>query len=584
MKPSGRRDLDQLVIGPLRSLRSDWQDPLLRNGYALIINVGITSVLGLAYWVLAAHLYTPTEVGIGVAAINLMQFLAAVGGQLTFQGGLTRFIPHAGRDSTRLALLSYSLAGGAGVVVSLAYAGGLHIHALGLPVVLGRSWILSVALGASVTVWCVFALQDAVLTGIRQAVWVPVENGLYGIGKIILLVALAHVTGQYGIFASWTVPALIALLPVNLLIFGRLLPRHIATRADQPTTVTFRTMSRFMGGDYLGALLFMSTGTLLPVLILARLGKASAAYYGVVYVIIYALDLITVNLGVALMVEGAIDRATLRSAAATVMRRLALIVVPAVVVLLLFAPLVLSIYGHDYAVHGSGLLRLLGVAVLAKAVTSLYIVLSRVERRVSRIALIQGGLFASTIGLSWWLMGYLGINGVGVAYLISQVTVAAALFPSVLRMLAPPAGRHHRPAGNRLFELNRDRLSGRLPGVFSSRLRWVMGVLCRGCRRCGRVCAGSPGYGTCMPRRASSLASRFRLSEVAFVIPAVVPVERRRTGIHRMFYGYHPATDLFIELDVEPELDSGPQASFLVNWLQPSIRSGVASACLARRR
>jgi O-antigen/teichoic acid export membrane protein len=435
VKPPGRRDLGQLVIGPLRSVRSDWQDPVLRNGYALILNVGITSVLGLAYWILAARLYTPSQVGIGVAAINLMQFLVGIGGQLTFQAGLTRFIPDAGRDSSRLALLSYSLGGGAGVVVSLAYIGGLHIHGLGLPVVLGRSWILSVALGASVTVWCVFALQDAVLVGIRQAVWIPVENGLYGIGKIILLVALVHVTGQYGIFASWTVPALIALLPVNLLIFGRLLPRHIAVRANQPTTVKFRTMSRFMGGDYLGNLFFMCTETLLPVLILARLDKASAAYFGVVYVIIYALDLITVNLGVALVVEGVTDRAALRSAAASVARRLALILVPAVVVLLLFAPLILSVYGHDYAVHGSGLFRLLGVAVLARAVTSFYIALCRVERRVSRIALAQGALFASIIGLSWWLMGHLGINGVGVAYLISQVAVAVALFPSILKIL-----------------------------------------------------------------------------------------------------------------------------------------------------
>jgi O-antigen/teichoic acid export membrane protein len=386
-----------------------------------------------------------------------MQFLAGVGGQLTFQVGLTRFIPHAGRDSTRFALLAYSLAGAAGVVVSLAYIGGLHIQALRLPVVLGRSWILSVALGVSVTVWCVFALQDAVLTGIRQAVWVPVENGLYGIVKIVLLIAFAHVTEQYGIFASWTVPALIALLPVNLLIFGRLLPRHIAMRADQPNAVTFRTMSRFMGGDYLGTLFFMSIGTLLPLLILARLGKANAAYFGVVYVIIYALDLITINLGVALMVEGAIDRAALRSAAARVARRLALIVVPAVVVLLLFAPLVLSIYGHDYAVHGAGLLRLLGVAVLAKAVTSFYIALSRVERRVSRIALAQGVLFVSIMGLSWWLMGHLGLNGVGVAYLISQAAVAAALFPSILRMLDARRPRPRHRGGTHLLRRRRPR-------------------------------------------------------------------------------------------------------------------------------
>jgi O-antigen/teichoic acid export membrane protein len=437
VKRSGRRDLGQLVIGPLRSLHSDWQDPVLRNGYALIVNVGITSVLGLAYWILAARLYTPAEVGIGVAAISLMQFLVGVGGQVTFQTGLTRFIPHAGRDSARLALVSYGLAGGAGAIVSLAYIGGLHIHALGLPVVLGRSWILSVALGASVTVWCIFALQDAVLTGIRQAVWIPLENGLYGIGKIILLVALARVTGRYGIFASWTVPALIALLPVNLLIFGRLLPRHLAARADQPTTVTFRTMSRFMGGDYLGTLFFIATETLLPLVILARLGKPSAAYFGVVWVIIYALDLITINLGIALMVEGVIDRAALRSAAAMVVRRLALIIVPAVVILLLFAPEILSIYGHEYAMHGAGLLRLLSLGVLARAVTSFYFALSRVERRVSRIALAQGALFASIVSLSWWLMGHLGIDGVGVAYLISQVAVAATLFPLILRMLAP---------------------------------------------------------------------------------------------------------------------------------------------------
>ena len=51
----------------------------------------------------------------------------------------------------------------------------------------------------------------------------------------------------------------------------------------------------------------------------------------------------------------------------------------------------------------------------------------------------------------------------------------------------------------RLFELNRDGVSGRLPDVFSWRLRCVMGAVCRVCRRCGRACAGLPGYGSRMP-------------------------------------------------------------------------------------
>jgi O-antigen/teichoic acid export membrane protein len=436
-----------LALAPLRRLRQDWRDPLLRNGYALIINVGATSVLGLLYWILAAHLYSPAEVGVGNAAISLMQLLAGIGGQLTFAAALARFIPRAGSGSRRLAFFSYLLAGSAGVLVSLVYIALIHIHTgffNRIPAVLGHSGLLAAALGASVTVWCVFALQDAVLTGIRQAVWIPVENGLYGVVKIGMLVGLAHVTQHYGIFTSFTLPAFIALFPTNYFIFRRLLPRHMQAVAAEPETgiaweqrgaLSVRSIRRFMGGDYLGTVLFMATGTLLPVLILARLGKAEAGYFASAYLIIYALDLITVNLGVALMVEGAMDRSLLPHHAATVVRRILAIIGPAVAVLLVFAPRVLGVFGPAYAVHGSGLLRLLAVAVLAKAVTSFYIALSRVERRVGQIAFWQAILLVSITGSSWWLMGRLGIDGVGLGYLASQVVVALCLLPSIFRIL-----------------------------------------------------------------------------------------------------------------------------------------------------
>jgi O-antigen/teichoic acid export membrane protein len=442
-----RRAPASLALAPLRRLREDWRDPLLRNGYALIVNVGATSVLGLLYWILAARLYSPAEVGVGNAAISLMQLLAGIGGQLTFAAALARFIPRAGGASKRLAFFSYLLAGSAGVAVSLVYIAAIHIHwgfFNRIPAVLGHSWLLAAALGASVTVWCLFALQDAVLTGIRQAVWIPVENGLYGVVKIGMLVGLAHVTQRYGIFTSFTLPAFIALFPTNYFIFRRLLPRHMDAVAAEPESglpwgerggFSLRSIRRFMGGDYLGTVLFMATGTLLPVLILARLGKAEAGYFASAYLIIYALDLVTVNLGVALMVEGAMDRSLLRHHAATVVRRVLAIIGPAVAILLLFAPRVLGVFGHAYAVHGSSLLRLLAIAVLAKAVTSLYIALSRVERRVGQIAFWQAVLLLSITGLSWWLMGRFGIEGVGLGYLASQVVVALCLLPSIFKIL-----------------------------------------------------------------------------------------------------------------------------------------------------
>ena len=56
-----------------------------------------------------------------------------------------------------------------------------------------------------------------------------------------------------------------------------------------------------------------------------------------------------------------------------------------------------------------------------------------------------------------------------------------------------------RPVVIGLFEVNRDGVLVRLPDVVSCWLRCVICVGGRGCRRCGRACAGSPGSGTRMP-------------------------------------------------------------------------------------
>ena len=41
----------------------------------------------------------------------------------------------------------------------------------------------------------------------------------------------------------------------------------------------------------------------------------------------------------------------------------------------------------------------------------------------------------SITGLSWWLMGRFGIDGVGLGYLASQVVVALCLLPSIFKIL-----------------------------------------------------------------------------------------------------------------------------------------------------
>jgi O-antigen/teichoic acid export membrane protein len=421
----------------LRRVRADLRDPLLRNGYALIANVGITSVLGFAYWIIAARLYPPEYLGLGNATIALMQLLAGIAGQPSIANALTRFIPRAGDRSVRLAAVAYGTAAVVGVAVSGLYIAATHLP-LGIPELLGSGWLLAAILAVSVTTWCVFSLQDAVLTGIRQAVWLPVENGVYGVAKIALLVALASVSLEYGIVASWIVPALVIVVPVNLYIFFVLLPRHARTSHAEPGGQSPRSIARFVGGDYLGSVLALATVDLLPLLVVARLGALDNGFFSIPFLIIYSLELITVNLGVALTVEGAMDRSKLRHQVATVVRRMALLVLPAVAILLAVPELVLSLFGQAYADNSSTLLRLLAIGVVAKAVTTLYFSLARVEKKVSRIATIEGVRLVLLLGSAWWLMGEFGLAGIGIAYLATQFVVALVLVPGIVRITRGP--------------------------------------------------------------------------------------------------------------------------------------------------
>ena len=89
------------------------------------------------------------------------------------------------------------------------------------------------AIGAFIlatALWVVFQLQDSVLIGLGRADWVLTETVAFGVIKIVLLVALATALPDEGIFASWTLPLVVVVVAVNVLVFRRLVPRHVADR------------------------------------------------------------------------------------------------------------------------------------------------------------------------------------------------------------------------------------------------------------------------------------------------------------------------------------------------------------------
>lgn len=419
-------DLWRKVLGDLRN-------PLYRNGYALMANTAITAVLGMGYWLLAAHHFSEEEFGRGQAVITLMRLFASLTA-LGLVGALSRFLPVAGRRTPELILGGYGIAAATGGTAALGFL-------LTLPL-WGDTYAVLGGFGpglfflASVVVWAVFTLQDVALTGLRNATWVPFNNLVFGLVKMGLLVALAGALPNGGIFVSWVVPTAIALIPINWLIFGVVVPRHVERTADlHPRPPRLREVGRFLAGDFPGALSILTIVYLVPVVVAMRVGEATFGRFSMAHTLGCMIELLAVNMAVSLTVEGSFDRSQLAANCRNALRRALLIIVPIIVVTIVAAPYILLVFGDKFAAEGTLLLRLMALAVLPRVLIEIYLSALRAQSEARMLAVVQIGLAALVLTSIAVLFPFANVNAVGYGMLISQSLIALLIFGKLRKIL-----------------------------------------------------------------------------------------------------------------------------------------------------
>lgn len=416
----------------VQKVMRDLRNPLFRNGYALMANTAITAVLGMGYWLLATRFYTPEEFGSGQALITAMRLFASLTA-LGFVGALARFIPIAGRRTPELILRSYGVAAATGCTAALGFL-------LTLPL-WGETYSVLGGLGpglfflGAVLVWSVFTLQDVALIGMRKATWVPVNQLVFGLAKMGLLVALAGALPDGGIFVSWIVPTAIALVPINFLIFGVLVPRHMKATASEAEPPRLREVGRFLAGDFPGTLSMLAIVYLVPVLVAAQVGEATFGRFSMAHTLGCMIELLAMNMAVSLTVEGAFDRSQLAANCRRALQRAFTIITPILVVTILLAPYLLTIFGSQFADEGTTLLRLMALAVLPRVLIEVYLSALRAQSQARTLAIVQGGLALLVLVSMLALFPVFNVNAVGVGLLISEVFVALLILPKLRKIL-----------------------------------------------------------------------------------------------------------------------------------------------------
>jgi O-antigen/teichoic acid export membrane protein len=400
--------------------------PVYNRAYALILSSGVTAVLGILFWTLAAHLYGAADLGINAAVISAMMLLSYFA-QLSLAGALTRFIPTAGRATTRLILASY----GASMLISAVVASAF-VLSVGYWAPQVRSLVNTPASAAwfvaATMAWSLFALQDAVMTGLRRTVWVPIENTVFAVVKILALVALAGSLTGSGIYVSWTVPAALSIVPISALIFRRFLPSHSARHGHEEPEGGASMIIRYLSVDYAAEMLDTAAAGVLPLIVLAAVGPSASAYYYIAWTIAYSLQLFSLNIATSLSVEGAGQRSEVGTATRRMLKLLVGLQVPIVAAIVVLAPVILLIFGPDYSDQGALLLRLLALGVLPHGVNTVCLGVARVRRQLRVLFAVQAAQAILFLTLAVLFLQGMGIAGVGLGFLVSQSAVAVVVF------------------------------------------------------------------------------------------------------------------------------------------------------------
>lgn len=404
------------------------RDPLYRSSYALLANAAATTAVGIVYWAVAAHFYDRQALGRSAALVSALILVSSFT-QLNLANTLPRFIPRAGRSAGKLIAYSYGASSCAALIGGLAFVMLLPRLSPQWQFV-DDSMPLAVAFVAAAVVWGVFALQDVALLSLHRPVLVPVENSVYGVCKLLMLVSIAWALPATGIFISWVIPLAITIPAVNWFIFHRYLKERDS--AVVPGGLSVRQVVRFASVDYLGGVLSQAYGNMLPLLVLSTLGAAADGSFYIAWTIASGLTLVAANFGTSLLVEGAAAPHLLAKLTRGVLARCVAITSLGAVLLLLAARPILDIYGSGYAAHAASLLALLSVGTIPSCLVAVAISLDRIAGQVGRATLTRLILTVLVLGGGWLLLRKIGIDGVAFAWGGANLVVALARFPTII--------------------------------------------------------------------------------------------------------------------------------------------------------
>ena len=409
-------------------LKALLHDPLYSNAIYLMLVSIANALFGFVFWIIAARFYSTGDVGLATAALSAASLLSGLS-SIGFGYGMIRFLKSSTNPKT-LINSSFTTVGVISVIAAIIFILGLGLWSPKL-VFIRESAIYFAAFVLIIPAVTIAGLTDTIFIAGRRAGYVFARNLIFNVVRLAFLVGFATFLHSFGIFASWGMSIAVSLL-VGILLF---LPRfHSGYRPSLGFDRKLLTgILHFSFMNYLSDQLAAISGYLMPIVVLNVLGAESNAYYYIACSVGGMIGMIPSAISTSLFAEGShkeegLDHNVLRS-----LKMSFLLLIPAVILVLALADKLLLLFGGLYSENGTNLLRLIAVTSIPGAVNGVYFSIKRVQKKTKVIVGLSAFIGVSTLVLSYVLLPYAGIAGVGIAGLATQSCITLVVVADWLR-------------------------------------------------------------------------------------------------------------------------------------------------------
>ena len=374
----------------------------------------VTSALGVAFWLIAAHNFSQPAVGVAsaaVAAMILLGFIATLGLGTLLMGELPR------RDDHHQSLLNAALLINvlAGSVLGLGFA-------LIAPLISSNLGALSESpasiafFAGGVGLTALVLVLDQALIGLLRGGLQLTRNTVFALAKLLALIPIAVFVTNAG--APWIYSAWAAGIALSLLVLVRFYTRR-GRETLRPNFVLLIRM-RVSAGYHAAVNLGLEAADMaMPILVVVLVSPSATASFYIAWMIVGFLVVVPLSLSMVAYAIGSADAAGLsRRFRFTVGISLAFGLL-ANLVLVPGASPALQIFGQDYADQATTALHILALGVFPMTIKTHYVAIHRVQRRL-RPALpivwggtllelgggVVGAIAGGLTGVAWgWLAG-----------------------------------------------------------------------------------------------------------------------------------------------------------------------------------